>query len=99
MIIHPAELKERLSHHEALNLIDVREPVEFSTFNIGGTNIPLQALHQHIDALKHLANQEIIVLCQRGLRSQTAQKLLIKAGFTSVKNLEGGLLAYNRINS
>jgi len=39
--INAAELNQRLQKGEVLNLLDVREVIEYHTFNIGGVNIPL----------------------------------------------------------
>lgn len=87
----------RLKNQEQLNLLDVREPIEFSTFNIGGKNIPLSKLPQAINSLDYTKNEEIIVICRMGLRSKTGQQLLQRHGFTNVRNLEGGLLALHKI--
>lgn len=89
------ELKEKTS---SFTLIDVREVLEYQTFNIGGNNIPLGKLIRDIDELEHDKNTEIIVICQRGLRSETAKRTLISKGYTKVRNLVGGLLAIRKIS-
>lgn len=78
-------------------LLDVREPIEFHTFNIGGINIPLLQLKESVSSLNLNKNEEIIVMCKVGLRSATAQSILQEMGYTRVKNLEGGLLAVRKI--
>ncbi|WP_207531632.1 rhodanese-like domain-containing protein [Desertivirga arenae] len=95
--IAPAELKERLQQGEDLKLLDVREQLEYFTYNIGGDNLPLGNLLRDIDDLEYSRDEEIVVICQRGIRSETACKQLSLAGFTKVRNLTGGLLAYRRI--
>jgi adenylyltransferase/sulfurtransferase len=95
--ISAAELKEKLSNGQQISIIDVREEFEFHTMNIGGKNIPLGALTRIIDELDYPKNLELTVICQRGIRSETARRLLVLAGFKNVKNLTGGLLAYNRL--
>ncbi|MGI4750295.1 MAG: rhodanese-like domain-containing protein [Janthinobacterium lividum] len=96
--IQAQELLLRLKNQEKLNLLDVRELIEFSTFNIGGKNIPLSNLQQAIKTLNYTKNEEIIVICKMGLRSETGQQLLRQHGFTNVRNLEGGLLALHKIH-
>lgn len=91
------ELKQRLSAGEHLHLIDVREQLEFHTFNIGGSNIPLGSLSDNKHDLDISKEDEIIVICQRGIRSETARKMLATAGYKNVRNLSGGLLAYQRV--
>lgn len=88
----------RLKNQEKLYLPDMREPIGFSTFNIGGKNIPLSKPPQAINSLDYPKNEEIIVICKMGLRSKTGQQLLQRHGFTNVRNLEGGLLALHKIH-
>jgi rhodanese-related sulfurtransferase len=82
-----------------LQILDVRERLEFHTFNIGGTNIPLGALPNAIkeDDLTFDQNKTLIVICQRGLRSKTAKTILQNAGFKQTQNLIGGLLKLQSI--
>jgi len=94
MNISSVDLKQQLSGKSSVNIIDVREELEYHTFNIGGENIPLGKLPAMIDELNYEKMDEIVVLCQHGLRSETARKLLAAAGFTNVWNLKGGLQAY-----
>lgn len=92
--ISALELKEKLA---TTFILDVREVLEFHTYNIGGKHIPLGQLLERIEELSVDLNQEIIVVCQKGIRSRTAQVLLQQAGYTNVKNLRGGLSAFHRI--
>lgn len=85
-------LKKRLDAGEKINLIDVRETFEFEEFNLNGTLIPLGELPSRIDEIEHLKEEEIIVHCRSGKRSQTAQHFLLQMGFKNVRNLLGGVL-------
>lgn len=87
----------RLQSGENLNLLDVREEIEYHTHNIGGMNIPLSVFQQNISQSGYNKTDEIIVICQAGLRSQTAQSLLVQSGYQNVKNLTGGLIALHRL--
>ncbi len=99
MDISAIELKEKIVSNEHIYLIDVREELEYHTYNIGGQNIPIGKLPQLIEDLDLEKSDEIIVICQRGIRSTTAQKILETAGFTNIRNLQGGIQAYRRINN
>lgn len=94
--ISATELKEKLSQSDSVLLIDVREHLEYHTFNIGGENIPLGQLSQTLGDLEYSKEDDIVVICQRGIRSETARRLLVSAGYKNVRNLTGGLLAYRR---
>jgi len=91
MDISAAEFRERLEQGETLNLIDVREAIEYHTFNIGGLNIPLSKLTEASEEFDWDKNDEIIVVCKIGLRSNTGKLILQQLGYNNVKNLKGGL--------
>ena len=93
--ITAAELKERLAEEEELIIIDVREPHEYADQNIGAINIPLGTLPQKLDDLEDYKDAELIVHCRSVARSASAKAFLQQQGFTNVRNLLGGLLAYN----
>ena len=88
-------LKQRLDAGEKLHIIDVREPDEYATFNIGGTLIPLgKIMGMQLDELEDLKDEELIVHCHAGKRSMQACMVLEQVGFTNLKNLEGGMAAW-----
>jgi rhodanese-related sulfurtransferase len=95
--IKASELLERLDAGEPVTLLDVREPIEYHTFNIGGTNIPVGKLIHEVEDLELDKDQEIIVLCQAGVRSKTAQAVLRQQGYNNIRNLTGGLLALRKL--
>lgn len=88
------ELKSRMDKEEDIFVIDVREPYEYEEYNIGAELIPLGALTNSIDDLEDYKNEEIVVHCRSGARSGQAKQLLTAYGFTKVRNLLGGMLAW-----
>ncbi len=89
------ELKKRLDAGEALHLLDVREPHEHADFNIGGTLLPLgRVMQMDTDEIEPWKNEEVIVYCRSGNRSGQASMMLETQGFTNVKNLTGGMMAW-----
>jgi rhodanese-related sulfurtransferase len=88
------ELKERMDNGEALNLFDVREEYEFDEFNIGATLIPLGELPDRLDEIVHLKNEEILIHCRSGARSGRAAAYLTAEGYTNVRNVLGGMMAW-----
>jgi len=95
--INAVELTGRLSTGEPLNLLDVREEIEYHTYNIGGKNMPLSKIPANINQLNYNKTDEIIVICKAGIRSETACILLMQNGYQQVKNLTGGLLALQKL--
>jgi rhodanese-related sulfurtransferase len=91
------ELFTRLQNGETLNLLDVREAIEYHTYNIGGKNIPLSNIQENTNEAGYNKTDEIIVICKAGLRSETARLLLTQNGYQRVRNLTGGLMALQKI--
>ena len=90
------ELKQRLSKGETPIIIDVREDWEYQESNIAGSKlIPLGTLPQRLDDLEEYKDQEVIVHCRSGARSANAKAFLQQQGFSNVRNMLGGILAYN----
>lgn len=95
MDITTTQLKERQAEDDKdFVLLDVREGYERTEYNIGGIHVPLGELGASFDKLVAHRDDELIVYCRSGKRSAMAKSLLVQAGFTNVKNLEGGMLAY-----
>jgi rhodanese-related sulfurtransferase len=88
------ELKQRLANGENPFIIDVREPHEYAEFNIGALNIPLGSLPQRLEELEDYKNDEIILHCRSGARSGNAKAFMAQQGFKNVRNLLGGMLAW-----
>ncbi|MCZ2483728.1 rhodanese-like domain-containing protein [Aquirufa nivalisilvae] len=88
------ELKERMDNNEALHIIDVREEHEFDEFNIGAQLIPLGELPERMDEIEADKDAEIIVHCRSGARSGRAKEYLSSEGYSKVRNLIGGMLAW-----
>lgn len=94
MDITVQELKQKLDAGEKFVFLDVREPWEHAEFNLGAQLIPLGTLVNQMWELEGHKNDEIVVHCRSGARSGTAQALLQSQGFTNVRNLIGGALAW-----
>ena len=89
------QLKQKIDAGEKVNLVDVREPVENTEFNIGGTLIPLGKIQSmQVDEIDELKDEEVVLYCRSGNRSGQAAFFLESMGFKNVKNLTGGMLAW-----
>jgi rhodanese-related sulfurtransferase len=100
-LISVEELKARIDAGESLHLLDVREPGEHEEFNIGGVLVPLGNIrNMQTDEVDDWKDEEVICYCRSGNRSGQACMILESAGFTNVKNLTGGMMAWqDRIGS
>lgn len=94
MDINVQELKERLDKGEELVLIDVRQPNEHQEFNVGGKLIPLGTVPLRMNEISEDKDAEVVVYCRSGARSGQAKQFLMQNGFSNVRNLQGGMLAW-----
>ncbi|HEX5313630.1 MAG TPA: HesA/MoeB/ThiF family protein [Gammaproteobacteria bacterium] len=85
-----AEELERLA--DAL-FVDVREREEWDAGHLSGAlHLPLSRLAQ-ADRIELPPSRAYVVYCAHGLRSQTAARILLAAGYRNVRSLSGGLAA------
>lgn len=84
------EIQRMLEAGEKLNILDVREPAEYAFGRIpGAISMPLGELEGRISELSQ--DQEYIVVCRTGNRSDMACQLLSEKGFKKVKNTKPGM--------
>jgi rhodanese-related sulfurtransferase len=87
-------LKQKLDAKEDVFVLDVREPHEYPIANLGAPLIPVGSLAERVAELAAHKNDEVVIHCRSGARSQKAALILKQAGFTNVSNLAGGILAW-----
>ena len=87
------ELKRRREAQEPHLLLDVREPWEHAVAHIGGHLMPQGEVAARLHELDR--EQEIVVHCHGGVRSQRIAELLRQNGFERVSNLAGGIHAWS----
>ncbi len=95
IIIQPDMLKTMQDKKFPFYLIDVRELTEWNITRIeGAIHVPISkvienGLPEHIPK-----DASIILYCKSGLRSKNAVIALQQQGFSQLKNLEGGIIAW-----
>jgi len=97
-LLGPQAFQEKLSNSIEGILLDVRTPSEFSqgalakARNIDWNGADFEARVSNLDK-----NKPIFVYCLSGGRSASAAKELRKKGFTTVYELEGGILKWRSL--
>jgi rhodanese-related sulfurtransferase len=87
-VARAAELRE-----EGALMLDVREVSEWDEFHIpGATLIPLGTLESRVNELPK--DQEIVVVCRSGNRSQEGRDILLRAGFENVTSMASGMIQW-----
>jgi NADPH-dependent 2,4-dienoyl-CoA reductase/sulfur reductase-like enzyme/rhodanese-related sulfurtransferase len=94
--ISAVEVKRKLDAGEKPFFLDGRNPNEFEEMELGiGENlIPIGALRPRLAELPADKNAEIICFCKISLRGYEAECILRANGFTNVKVMEGGIMAW-----
>lgn len=94
MDISVKELKVRLDNGETPIMIDVREPHEYELDHITEMHIPMGTVPEKLEDLQQYKETEVVVICRSGGRSGSIANYLRSQGFTQVRNLTGGMLAW-----
>ena len=58
--------------------------------------IPVGQLEKRLQEIRQFQDKPVAVICRSGRRSAAAAEILQKAGFSYVKNVDGGMLAWEQ---
>ncbi len=96
--IAPDAAASWLAKAPAAQVLDVRTKEEFATGHLAkATLIPWTNEDFTARAAKELdPAKPVLVYCRSGRRSTAAAKALAKLGFTEIRNLDGGILAWQK---
>ncbi len=84
------ELAARIARGDVIDLVDVREPVEWDIARIDGARlVPLATVGAAASSFPR--DRDIVLYCKGGVRSKRAAEQLIAAGITNVWSLAGGI--------
>lgn len=87
------ELSQLLKQGKPVFILDVRNPEEYQICQLVGSKLlPLPELPQRWRELDK--NQDMVVHCKSGMRSAKAIGFLKQQGFTRLRNLKGGIMAW-----
>lgn len=88
---------EALYREGEVLFLDVREPAEFEKGHIpGAVNIPMKQVAQKISQTAPDKESRILIYCRSGRRSALVTADLMKAGYTRLMNLGGGIKAWTK---
>lgn len=88
---------ETLPRDGSVTLLDTRTPMEYSMNHVEGfINIPVDELRERIEELDR--SKTVYVICQSGLRSYIAGRILAGSGF-DVYNFAGGFRFYDAVHN
>ncbi len=97
--LSPAMAIRLMNKHSETVVLDVRTAADYKKGHIkGAKNAPLNELASSIERLSENKDKPVLVYCNSGNTVIRAIKLLKKAGFEKVNNLEGGIAAWKEAN-
>jgi rhodanese-related sulfurtransferase len=74
-------------------VLDVREPFEFQAGHVAGSVlVPLATVSARVGDFDK--DQPVYVFCRSGNRSLAAAQTLLDAGYRDVRNVQGGIIAW-----
>jgi rhodanese-related sulfurtransferase len=92
--LSPAELTRLINQENAL-VVDVSPINDFEKGHIvGSKHVAMSQFDPENKLLAKLRDMPVAVVCRSGVQSGQAAKRLVKAGFTRVHALEGGIAAW-----
>jgi phage shock protein E len=94
--ITQAELTSRIDAGKAPLILDVRTREEYAAGHVSGArNIPFDELSSRLGELPVDKDEEVVVYCRSGGRAAKAEGVLIDAGFSNVRNLDGHMQGWS----
>jgi len=94
--VSPAELTQLINREDAL-IIDVSPINDFEKGHIvGSKHVAMSQFDPENKLLAKVRELPVAVVCRSGVQSGQAAKRLVKAGFSRVYSLEGGLAAWQQ---
>lgn len=85
-------LREWIKDGKDFLLIDVRQDWEREAYNIGGEHIPFEEIMTHQSEITK--EKDVVLYCEKGIRSSIAIQRLEAMGFNNLYNLSGGMKAW-----
>jgi rhodanese-related sulfurtransferase len=93
--VKPEDLNIELIENPPDRLIDVRTPAEWETGYIAGAvHMPLEELMSFVGDWPENKDANIVVYCKSGHRGNMAATMMRTLGYTNIRNLSGGFLAW-----
>lgn len=91
-------LREWMTRHQDLVVIDVRSAAEFESLHIRGSyNVPLNLLSEHTEELASRLGERVVLVCHSGVRAEQARRRLATVGLNGAYVLDGGAPAFAEV--
>lgn len=98
-LVSPSMAIRLMNNHDDALIVDIRTAAEYKSGHIkGAKNTPLNEFASALENYADCKNKDVLIYCNSGTTASRAIKLLKKAGFEKINNLEGGIAAWKEAN-
>jgi rhodanese-related sulfurtransferase len=88
-----------INNNDDILILDIRAAAEYQAGHIkGAKNTPLKDFVSEVEKFSEYKNRPVLIYCNSGNTSTRALKILKKAGYEKINNLEGGIAAWKEAN-
>jgi len=99
LLLSPSMAIRLMNNHSDALVIDLRTAADYKNGHIkGAKSAPLNDFATGVDSFSSQKDKPVLVYCNSGNTAIKAIKLLKKAGFEKINNLEGGIVAWKEAN-
>lgn len=92
--ISPDQVASRIVIGDAPRLVDVREPWEYARYRISSAVLMPMSEFAERAARELVPEEEIVLICEHGVRSEAAARYLAAQGYRHVATMVGGMASY-----
>ena len=98
-LVSPSMAIRLMNNNEDALIIDTRSAADYKSGHIkGAKNTPVSEFAAAIESYADYKNKAVLIYCNSGTTATRAIKMLKKAGFEKINNLDGGLSAWKEAN-
>lgn len=94
-VLNGRKIDEMIKNKEFKLIIDLRQEDSYLEGHlIEAINIPINQINDHLEYIRSITNEDILLYCANGNQSITVGKVLIINGFNNVYSLANGIKYY-----
>ena len=98
-LVTPPKAIRLMNNHDDALILDLRTVADYKSGHIkGAKNSPLAEFAKNVETFGSYKDKQVLVYCNSGNTATRAIKLLKKAGFEKIYNLDGGIAAWKEAN-
>lgn len=99
LLVSPASAIRLINNNDDILIVDIRAAAEYKKGHIkGAKNVQMSEFASSIESYSAYKDKPVLIYCNSGNTTKRAVKLLKKAGYGHINDLEGGIIAWKDAN-